>query len=90
MFVESISHTEMRDSFRIVHFRESQEKSRGKSGSTVRPARGNRKPGGSVRVCVPFLSPRVVMREGDSHRAALWLIDGYDVFVTDIYSCDRP
>jgi len=28
--------------------------------------------------------------EGDSHGAALWLIDGYDVFVIDIYSCDRP
>jgi len=31
------------------------------------------------------------MREGDSHgAAALWLIDGYDVFVIDIHSCDRP
>jgi len=30
------------------------------------------------------------MEEGDSHRAALWLIDEYDVFVIDIYSCDRP
>ena len=30
------------------------------------------------------------MREEDSHGAALWLIDGYDVFVIDTYSCDRP
>jgi len=30
------------------------------------------------------------MGEGDSHGAALWLIDEYDVFVIDIYSCDRP
>jgi len=29
------------------------------------------------------------MWEEDSHGAALWLMDGYDVFVTDIYSCDR-
>jgi len=27
---------------------------------------------------------------GDLHGAALWLMDGYDVFVIDIYSCDRP
>jgi len=27
---------------------------------------------------------------GDLHGAPLWLIDGHDVFVIDIYSCDRP
>jgi len=30
------------------------------------------------------------MGEGDSDGAALWLMDGYDVFAIDIYSCDRP
>jgi len=30
------------------------------------------------------------MEAGDSHGAPLWLIAGYDVFVIDIYSCDRP
>jgi len=31
-----------------------------------------------------------MMWGGDSHEAALWLIGGYDVFVIDVYSCDRP
>ena len=30
------------------------------------------------------------MWEEDSHGAALGLIDGYDVFEIDIYSCDCP
>ena len=30
------------------------------------------------------------MGEGDSHGAAIWLIDGYDAFVIDIYSYDCP
>ena len=41
-----------------------------------------------MRVCFPFVS--LVTGEGDSHAAALWLIDRYDVLVIDIYSCDRP
>jgi len=44
----------------------------------------------SGRVCFPFVGPGVMMWEGDSNGAALWLIDGYDVFVIDTYSCDRP
>jgi len=36
-------------------------------------------------VCFPFVSPEVVMWGEDSHGAALWLIDGYDVFVIDIF-----
>jgi len=30
------------------------------------------------------------MGEGDSHRVALWLMDGHDVFAIDMYSCGRP
>jgi len=29
------------------------------------------------------------MQEGDLHGVALWLIDGYDVFVIDMNPCDR-
>jgi len=57
-------------------FRESREK----SGSMVGPACESWKPGGGGIGCFPFVSPGVMMEEGDSHGAALWLIDGYDAF----------
>jgi len=84
---ESIANSGMCDGFRVAQL--SREESRGESGSTVRPVRESWKTGGSGRVCFPFVSSGVMMWEEDSHGAALWLMDGYDVFVTDIYSYDR-
>ena len=91
VFVESISHAEMRDSFGIVRLS-------GKPGDKLREKRKHGKAsvgeswktGGSGIVCFPFVSPGVMMGEGDSHGVGLWLIDGYDVFVIDIYYYDRP
>ena len=42
------------------------------------------------RVCSSFVSPRVPPGGmEDSHGVSSWLMDGYDVFVVNIYSCDR-
>jgi len=82
VFVESISHAEMGDGLGSCNFRESREKS-----GTTGGQREGWKPGGSGIVSFPFVSSGVLMWEEDSHGAALVLID---VFVIDIYSCDRP
>jgi len=90
VFVESISHAEMRDSFGIVRLS-------GKLGEKLREKRKHGrasvrgwKPGDSGIVCFPFVCPGVMMGKGDSHGVGLWLIEGYDVLVIDIYYYDRP
>jgi len=70
----------------LCRFRESREK----SGSTVRSAGKSWKLGGG-KVFVSFwLAGGAHGRRRDSHGVVWCLMDGYDGFVIDIYSCNRP
>ena len=90
VFAESISHGEIRDSLGIVQLSgKPGEKPGGKwnhGQASMRDLEDRR----SWESLFSFCQPGSSDGEGDSNGAALWLIDGYDVLVNDIYSCDRP
>jgi len=67
-------------------FRESREK----SGSTVKSARKRWKPGGAKVFIFLLVSRECSWGRRDSNGVVSYLMDGYEVFVDDIYSCDRP
>jgi len=72
----------MRDSFGIVQFLGKLGEKRRYGKASVRELEARRQWDSLFSCCQPG--------GGDLHGAALWLMDGYDVFVIDIYSCDRP
>jgi len=87
---ESIANAGMRDGFEICSFQESREKSREKSGSTVRSPGKSWKSGGGKVFVFPLVSRECSRGRRDSHEVVWCLMDGYDGLVIDIYSCDRP
>ena len=75
--------------FGSCSFRESQEKSREKSGSTVAGV-GELGSRGWEGTCFSLIAGSTHRGRRDSHGAVWYLMDGNDVCVIDIYSCDRP
>jgi len=86
--VESIANAGTRDSFGIVQFSGKPSEKRKSWKASMKELESRRQK--SVFLLFSYQPGSYDEEKGDSHGVAWCLMDGYDAFVDDRHSCDRP